>query len=188
MRKALPALSLLLAGCTLLFTTASVHEVPLQTSLPPAMADSLKHINAVATVRFIPLEEAEAMTVKAPSGHFYEYNFNAALDSLCAELTQRKLTVTENAADTIYIEVTAAQQQVEAINPNVGDFRYSAGFIVELRIHSPAGIQSKAIVYHDEVTVQQSTVAATTIKDILDGLLLSFARNIAATLDERYTD
>ncbi len=187
MRRAWPVpAALLLTGCAFIFVTADVREVPLLTRLPDAVADSVQLINASVSYRFMPLDESREMSVKSPSGHFYVYHFNAALDSLCANLMQQKFgDVSDTATQNIEVEVITALQHLDDYNLYLPDFRYTVGFIVELRLSDESGDYVKNIVYHDEVAVHNQAETIPKLSALVNGLLLQFVRNIDATLDER---
>ncbi len=179
---------LITAGCAI-FIPPKIFRVPVNSSVPREALETFRTVDADYRIVLEPYEDANEVSIKAPSGHYYEFGFWAALDSTLAQWADYKFTSENPEPDgTIHIHITKFLSKSENLNKATRDFLYQLGIVAELTIENHQKTFEKPVIVNLKVPVEGDGQSVAQLKEAIDYAILEFVIDIDLFVDRELLD
>ncbi len=179
---------LAVAGCAI-FIPPDIYSVPIRTGLPQEALDTFNTIDLNYRIELEPYEDAEMVSIKAPSGHYYEFGFWSALDSTLTRWADYKFIGDSEEPDgVIHVRFDKFISKTEYLNKGTRDFLYELGIVAKLSIQNHEKTWDKPIIVNLKIPVEGDETSIAQIKEGIDYALLEFIIDIDLFVDREMSN
>lgn len=132
-----------------------------------------------ALFSFIGNEKTDLVTVKSPSGHFYEYDMTTAVREIMGNYIERKFGGLEMTRDPqVEIEIVAFEEEVMPLDYQVREYIYKVGMTLRCRIIWRDEKIERNIIRRNDITVEPDLAGVKSIQSGVHDFLIDFIREI----------
>ncbi len=179
---------LILTGCAI-FIPPKIYHVPINGKIPQEALETFQTVDADYRIVLEPYEDAGEVSVKAPSGHYYEFGFWSALDSTLVQWADYKFPSDKEEPDgTIHVKITKFKSKSENLNKSTRDFLYKLGIVAELTIQNHTKTFEKPVIVNLEIPVEGDEQSVAQLKEAIDYTILEFIIDIDLFVDRELLD